>query len=153
MIRIFIFFTFLYIGFIYTTDIISQKVNTVKSNVQKATLCSVMIFAKPIVSSFRADDALLIEIAVTALRFQALTLPAMSFIIITNMYLQNTKNTAFATILAISRQGVLFILVLMILSNTLGILGIQLSQPIADVLTFIISIPLSIISFKALNKQ
>ena len=112
-----------------------------------------MIFAKPIVSSFRADDALLIEIAVTALRFQALTLPAMSFIIITNMYLQNTKNTAFATILAISRQGVLFILVLMILSNTLGILGIQLSQPIADVLTFIISIPLSIISFKALNKQ
>ena len=67
-----------------------------------------------------------------------------------NMYLQNIRKTLPATILAISRQGLIFIPVLLILSAVLGLKGLELTQPASDFLTFLIAIPLGITALKEL---
>ena len=44
-----------------------------------------------------------------------------------------------ATLVSTARQGLFLIPALLILTPTLGILGLQISQPIADVATFILA--------------
>ncbi len=101
------------------------------------------IFAKQIVTVFRADDLELIRIGTDALRYQICVFPLSGFFIISNMLLQTTRKTARATVISVARQGVLFIPILLILSRIFGLTGIEIAQPIADILTFAISIPLA----------
>lgn len=53
---------------------------------------------------------------------------------------QSVGQSAQASFTALSRQGLFFIPAILILPPIFGILGIQLSQPIADFLTFIFSL-------------
>ena len=64
------------------------------------------------------------------------------------MMLQNIGKYVKASILAISRQGLCFIPIILILPKIFGITGVQVSQPIADILTLIISIPMGIMTLK-----
>jgi Na+-driven multidrug efflux pump len=61
-----------------------------------------------------------------------------------NMLLQNIMKGTQASIVAISRQGLFFLPAVMILPRMLGILGVQISQPVSDVLTFLLTIPMGI---------
>ena len=111
------------------------------------------IFAGNIVAVFRSDDLELIKIGTDALRYQCIVFPLSGFIIMSNMFLQNTRKTARATVLAVARQGVIFIPVLIICSATLGILGIELAQPISDLLTFLLTIPLTLTALNELGQE
>ncbi len=88
------------------------------------------------------------RIAIFAFRAQLVTLPLSAWIVLCNMMLQNIGATAKATALAISRQGLAFIpmvLLLPLLCGFLGaapLLGIKLAQPVADVISFLIAIPI-----------
>lgn len=110
-------------------------------------------FSSDIVKIFRKDDAELIKIASQTLRFQCITLPLNGFIVISNMYLQNTRKTLRATITAIARQGLIFIPVLYILNTAIGLTGVEMSQAIADGLTFIVAIPLAISGLREMKRQ
>ncbi len=102
------------------------------------------VFAPDIISVFRKEDLEVIAIGATALRLQCLTFPLSSWIVINNMLLQTIGKAKEASILALARQGLFFLPVILVLPRLTGILGIQLSQPIADLLTFILAIPMGI---------
>ena len=99
-----------------------------------------LIFAPSVIALFRADDPAVIRIGALALRLQCLTLPTFGFVMIANMMMQTTAQTLRASIVAMGRQGLFFLPLITVLPMAMGLLGIQLVQPIADFCTFILAL-------------
>ena len=98
-------------------------------------------------------DPLVIEYGSQALRLQALTFPLVGWITIANMMLQTIGKTVKASLLAMSRQFLFFVPVILTLPGFLGILGVQLSQPIADFCSFLLAVPLSISVLREMSHE
>lgn len=111
----------------------------------------VFIFAPNLIALFRRDDPQVIEIGAFALRCQCVTMPLSAFIIMSNMLLQTIGKAIPATIVAMSRQFIFFLPLIFLLSPTLGLLGVQITQPAADVLSLATAIPLTLGVLKAMN--
>ena len=101
------------------------------------------IFAPQIVAVFRNDPEV-IEIGTLALRLRCITYPLMAWFIPSNMMLQTIGRTGPATFLAVSRQGIFLIPALLILTPLLELLGVQAAQPVADVVTFLCGVPVTV---------
>ena len=71
----------------------------------------------------------------------SIELPLLGFSSYVNMMYQSLGFVKAATFLASCRQGVFFIPLILVLPEFLGMNGVLLSQPIADVLTFVTSVP------------
>ncbi len=99
-------------------------------------------FAEDIITIFRKGDPTVITIGAKALRFQCLTLIFNSVIISSNMLLQTTGRMGPASFISIARQGLFLIPALLILTNTIGLLGLQIAQPVADTCTLFLALPL-----------
>ncbi len=104
------------------------------------------LFAPHIIALFR-DDFEVIEIGTRAFRFQCFTLPLSATLTFSNMLFQALGKFWRATLLAICRQG-LYIPIVFLLSNTVGLTGLELSQAGADVLAFALSATLTIRFFR-----
>lgn len=93
-------------------------------------------FARPLVASFRKEDLEVIAIGTAALRYQCIALTLCGICVTTNMAYQATGHIAGATYLALCRQGIYFIPLIIVLPYFMDITGVQLAQPLSDVLTF-----------------
>lgn len=102
------------------------------------------IFAPSILAIFRKNDPEVIAIGSTALRFYALPLPLLSWTLACNMTSQSTGKSLYATVISISQQGLFFIPIIVFLPKYLGLTAIQIGIPLANLLTFLISIPIGI---------
>ena len=100
-------------------------------------------FAPRLIALFR-DDALVVEYGAAALRYQCLTFCVQGWVVISNMMQQSMGKTVPATFLSIARQGLFFIPLVWILNGVLGFTGIQLTQPAADVITFLCAVPIQL---------
>ena len=100
-----------------------------------------------------SDIDKVIDIGSRALRFQCLVMPLLSVNLICNMTFQATRKKTLATILSICRQGIFYIPLIFILPPFLQITGVQLIQPLADLLSTLFSIPFLIYFIKHLNKK
>ena len=112
------------------------------------------IFAPDLVGLFR-DDEKVIEIGTVILRYQCLAFPLNSVIVLTNMMLQSTGKGIWATVVASARQGFFFIPIVIVLSELFGLTGLEISQTIADVCAFLLSLPVGLYymnQFKKGNK-
>ena len=109
------------------------------------------IFAPQLVALFR-DDPQVIAYGATALRFQCVTFCFQGWVVMSNMMLQTIGRTVPATFLAMARQGIFFIPLVWILSAALGLLGIQMTQMVADILTLICSIPIQLKVLRELSQ-
>ena len=98
-----------------------------------------LLFAGPIVALFR-DDPEVLSIGTFALQAQLITMPLWGLITMSNMFTQSIGYGVRATIVAASRQGICLIPVLLVLPRIMGITGLQIAQPVADVLSFVLSI-------------
>ena len=112
---------------------------------------AVFIFAGDIISLFRGNDAIALEIGTAALRYQIITFPAMAWVVMSNMMLQTMGRVVGATLLAVARQGVMFIPAVLILPLFLGLDGVLWAQPVADVLSLILAIPVAVKVLKELS--
>ena len=112
------------------------------------------IFAAPVTNLVAGASREASDIAVFAFRAQLVTLPLQAWVVLCNMMLQNIGATGKATLLAISRQGLAFIpmvLLLPLLTGALGaapLLGIELAQPASDVISLLIAIPVGLSELK-----
>lgn len=109
------------------------------------------IFASDIVALFRKEDAEVIEIGALALRLQCITFPLNAWIVMSNMMLQSIGKALKASIVAGARQGYFFIPFILILPICFGLLGVQMTQAVADVSTLILSIPLTLSVLKEMK--
>lgn len=94
-----------------------------------------LLFAPQLIAFFR-DDAEVIEVGAYMLRVQCLTYPLISMATIGSMFLQTLGKAARASLLAVARQGMFLIPVLLILTNFFHLRGLQWSQPVADMMAF-----------------
>ena len=99
-----------------------------------------LIFSGNIVAVFRKDDMDVIRIGTLALRLQLCTLPLMGITVMGNMTPQSMGYGTWATVVSTARQGWFLIPLLLILTPAIGILGIQIAQPLADIGTTILAI-------------
>ena len=69
------------------------------------------------------------------------------------MMLQTMGIAGRATLLAMARQGLFFIPAVWVLEHAFGLLGVQLAQPVADVLSFLLAIPLTLPVLRRLRES
>ena len=110
------------------------------------------VFAPQIVSYFR-DDPDVIAIGSKALRFQAVTLPLMSGIVMTNMMLQSIGAGIKASISSSARSGIFFIPLLFAFSSLFGLTGVECAQAAADVCSIVLAIPFAYSELKKMNDE
>lgn len=108
-------------------------------------------FAPAILGGFRADDPEVIRIGALALRCQCIVMPLSAVSTITNMLLQCTGHSWPATFIASARQGIFYLPLVVILNGLIGLVGVQIAQPVSDLLTFVCCIPLLIRYFRQLS--
>lgn len=115
--------------------------------------CSVLgyIFAPEAVAIFRKEDAMIIEIGAEALRWQLIALPFGAFTLVSNMMLQTIRKAGRAALLASARQGLFFIPCILILPHLIGIRGVEMTQAIADILSFLLALPLTLGTLKEMK--
>jgi Na+-driven multidrug efflux pump len=69
------------------------------------------------------------------------------------MMMQTIGKAFKASLLALARQGLFLLPLLFLLNRIFGLTGIFMSQPIADFLTFVLSIPLAISVFREMKQN
>lgn len=120
-------------------------------------LCCVAVIAfiaaPALVAVFRKGDADVAAIGATALRAQCLTFPLSAWIMLCNMMMQTIGKSVRASILAMARQGLFFVPAVLILPRLFGLFGLQISQPVADVITFAVAIPLQMSVFREMDAE
>ena len=99
------------------------------------------IFAPQIVTLFRAEDPELIRIGAVTLRWQCAAFPLVAICTSTNMLFQNIRMTFPATLLSICRNGLFFLPAILLLPLWIGLTGVQMAQAVADIFTFMLSLP------------
>ena len=70
-----------------------------------------------------------------------------------NMMMQTIGKSVRASILAMARQGLFFVPAVLILPRLLGLTGLEISQAVADVITFAVAIPLQISIFREMDAE
>jgi len=127
---------------------------TVKTGlmIMAVTAATGFIMAPEIVSAFRREDAEVIVIGTLAMRLQFSALILQPLFVSTNMLFQSTGHAARATFLACNRQGVYFLPLILILPPLFGITGVQITQPVSDILSFLTCIPFLYFFMKKLNR-
>ena len=110
------------------------------------------IFAEPVVGFF-AGEADTVVVGAKALRYQAIPASISAFYMIGSMMLQNLGKSLKATVLAIARQGIVFIPLILILPRFLGLTGAIIAQPISDLVSFILAMPLLLPELRKLKNE
>ena len=99
------------------------------------------------------DDPEVTAVALPAFRYQCFAVLLQPVIVVANMTFQSVGKAGRATFLACCRQGVCFIPLILVLPRVLGLVGVELCQPIADALTFFISLPFLLAFLRQLEQM
>lgn len=110
------------------------------------------LFAPQMISMFR-DDKEVIETGARALRYQCLAMPLLGYCTASNMLMQSLKISGKATILALARQGIFYVPLVLLLPTFIGATGIILTQPLADLLSSVMTILLVTPTIKRLKNK
>ena len=94
------------------------------------------------------DEEIVLNIATPAMLYAMAGQVFVPLFIPLNMMLQSIRKSGMASFLALLRSGLLFIPILFATTALWGLTGIQISQPIADALTGLVSLPILIHFFK-----
>lgn len=127
----------------------------IRTGVIFLTFCAITgyIFAPQIVAWFRADDPQVIAIGARALRWQLITLPLGTWVILCNMLLQTIRQPVRAVTLSSARQGLFFIPLILLMPRILGLQGVEMCQATADLCSFILAIPLTVPILKSFRNK
>ena len=118
-----------------------------------------IVFAVPITNAVAGSSPESAKIAAFTFRAQLAVFPLMAWITMSNMMLQNIGKTKSATFVAMLRNGLVFIpavLCLPFLTELLGLtglLGIQISQSVADVFAFAMTLPFSSAAINEMKRE
>lgn len=125
---------------------------TVRTGFLFLLVCSAIVYcyAEEAIAVFR-DDAIVIAVGSTALRWQLAAYPLNAYIMTGNMMLQTTRKPLRANILSSARKGLLFIPFIIILPRLFGLMGVAMCQAVCDVVTFLVAIPIVKSAFREME--
>ncbi|MDO4281879.1 MAG: MATE family efflux transporter, partial [Peptococcaceae bacterium] len=110
-------------------------------------------FNSEMVMAWFRDDPEVIGIGKYALLYACIVMPLMAYSTFVNQLYQCLGFKLHATLLACCRNGFFLIPVVLILPPILGVHGVEAAQPLADFLTFVISVPFQIAFFRQHLRQ
>ena len=99
---------------------------------------AIFLFSDAIPSIFSKDTSVSDQTSV-ALRYVFMALPVIGIQLIGAAYFQAVGKALPALLLTLSRQGLIFIPLLFVLSHYYGVIGVWLSFPIADVISTVVT--------------
>lgn len=108
------------------------------------------VFPEAILSIFTTDTEIITE-GVVPLRLMFSALPFVSILVIITFYFMGIGKSVPAILISLSRQLIFFVPVILILSSRMGVPGIWLSFPLADLLALVFAILLYLTSWKKLR--
>jgi putative MATE family efflux protein len=144
-------------GYNYGAKKYDRVLEATKEGIKVSTIYSILVFlvfffaSDSIVQIFRPDP-IVADMASKGLKIWAISLPVLGYSTIVNMLFQAIGKAKEAGILSISRQGIMLIPLIIILPQFLGLTGVLLAQPIADLLTLILTIVFDIMVRKEIKK-
>ena len=106
--------------------------------------------AAAVIAWFRADDPEVIAIGTRALYFVCSVLPFLAYSTYVNQTYQVMGYRVPATVLACCRQGICFIPLAFVLPRLLGLTGVEMLQPAADLASFIVAVPFQVHMYRVL---
>lgn len=101
-----------------------------------------ILFSAEIIGLFQKNDAEVLRIGVIAFRLQLVVLPFFSVITLTNMMLQTIGKVIPASVISLSRQGIMFVPAIFFMAWLFGLNGIIGAQTVSDLLSFLLVIPI-----------
>ncbi len=107
-----------------------------------------LLFSRQIIGLFDPETEEALRIGARMLIFVGLAIPTLGYSTYVNQLYQSLGFVKGATVLASCRQGIFFVPLIFVLPAMLGLDGILLTQPLADVLTCIVSIPFNVYFLK-----
>ncbi len=110
------------------------------------------VISGTLIGVFR-DDPEVIAIGIVALRWQLCVFPVNALILASNMLAQTCRKPWRANILAAARQGLFFIPLIFILPSYFGLLGVEMCQAVSDVLSFTLTVPIVIYTFREFTRE
>lgn len=97
-------------------------------------------FSETLLVWFLAPEGAQRAMGLLCFRSQLITLPTQAFVIVSNMLMQATGRAFFASLLAVSRQGLCFVPLIFLLPRLFGATGLLLTPAAADAATFVLSL-------------
>ena len=113
-------------------------------------ITAVIFICAPMMIKCFMNNQSIIEQGTIMLRFQVITMVFVGLILLMTIIFQSMGKVVGSFILSISRQGIIFLAVLIISYHVAGYMGIIMSQAISDGLTVIIAF---ILFYKQLYKE
>ena len=145
-------------GFCYGAGLYDRLKQAYKFTVTIGTIFLIVLaivgwmISDSLIGVFR-DDPEVIAIGVVALRWQLCVFPVNALILASNMLAQTCRKPWRANILAAARQGLFFIPLIFILPSYFGLLGIEMCQAVSDLLSFILTVPIVIYTFREFTRE
>ncbi len=102
--------------------------------------CAALVLAEQIIGVFQKSDAV-IAFGAPALRFAAIGYFFFPLSVPVNMLYQSIRKPEISSFLSLMRSGLAFIPTLLLTVMLFGEIGIKVSQPAADIITGLVSIP------------
>jgi len=113
----------------------------------------VQFFPEMIVKAFNNSNDELLEVGAYGLRIILIALPVVGFQVIVGNYFQSIGKAGISVLLTLMRQVILLIPLLFILPNFMGLTGVWLASPIADVGSAMVSATFLIREIRKLNRM
>ncbi len=133
------------IGYNYGALNFSRVRQALKISVTIATAISVgswvliQMFPRPVISLFVSDSPEIMKYGVEGLRYFLMALPIVGFQVVVGNYFQSVGKAGRAVFLTLLRQVIVLIPLLIVLPQSLGLLGVWISAPISDSISAVIS--------------
>ena len=109
--------------------------------------------APQIIAIFRADDPAVIDIGSRILRSHVAVLPFATVTVIANMLFQSCGKVVKSGLIALSRNGLALIPMILLLPRVFGLAGVVWAQPVADFLTFVLGLFMLVSELRELNRM
>jgi putative MATE family efflux protein len=146
------------LGFNYGAKRYDRALKVIKLAIAAATTCCVIVFMalyfvpEPFIRIFTTDNALIALSSYAAKRL-FLALYLIGFIMVGSLVFQSIGKATQSFVTAVSRPALFLIPLIFILPHFLQLDGVWLAFPIADVLTFILTLILLIPQIRELRKE
>lgn len=137
-------------GFSYGAKKFDRLREAIKTAVLWSTIfcvifgCVAAIFSTQIVSLFTKEDAEMVRVGSIALRANGLSFVLFGFYTVYSFLFLVMGKAAEGCILGACRQGICFVPVILILPSVLGLSGVLYAQPIADVISAIVTAAMAV---------
>ncbi len=110
-----------------------------------------IVLADPIIVAFAGEDPQMRSFGSLCIRLQCIALPIHGWVAVVNMLCSGLGNAMGAFLLATARQGTCMLPILYPMAHLMGVTGICSVQAVADVLSLILAIPISLSMVKKIK--